>query len=82
MTILNESLQSFIKASSELLKNWAIQTQVRPKRTSFHAAMLLHRGKPVLNNQGKIIAATNSPEYCAERNLVLCLRKKGWYEKH
>lgn len=67
-----------IKNTIDFLRNWAIMNKIRPAKTSFHVAALLYRGNILINHKtGKIIAATNCVDRCAERNLlVLCEQRR------
>ena len=62
-------MDSFYTAACMFVRNWALQHHVFPKKTSFHAAALLHRGKIILV-ENKPMIAVNNIEMCAERALI------------
>jgi hypothetical protein len=61
------------------LKIWAISNHQHPKRTSFHAAALLYRGRILMNpkNSGSL-TAVNSKYSCAERMLLRLCANRCW----
>jgi hypothetical protein len=66
------------------LKIWAISNHQHPKRTSFHAAALLYRGRILMNpNKSGLLAAVNSKYSCAERMLLwLCEKSTRCWESY
>lgn len=60
-----------------MLRDWALKQKEFPRKTSFHAACVLYRGKMLMDPRtGKMIAATNSKEMCAERHLLKLCEKR------